>query len=66
MPCFCDIDKETLDRGRSIIKAHVEAIVQTLKQLDKEGDIRDHTTLLEQTHKLLDHLYTGECDERKS
>jgi hypothetical protein len=63
MPCFCDIDRETLDRGRKIIRAHIEAIVHTLKELHEAGDIRDHTSLLEQTHKLLDHLYTGKCDE---
>jgi hypothetical protein len=65
MPCLCDIvDNDALGHHRMIIKSYVEAIVKEMREIDKLRDLRG-ISILEETQKLIEHLYTGKCDERK-
>ena len=66
MPCLCDIvDNEALGQHRIVIKSYAMAIVAEMREINKLGDLRG-MSILEETLKLLEHLYTGKCDERKS
>jgi hypothetical protein len=60
MPCTCWYvpSKES----EQYIKSLCQQIVDKIKSLEKEGDPIGIS--ITDTKKLLDHLYTGECDER--
>lgn len=70
MPCFCWIDDKTLDEGRSQLRKHAKEMVKIMKKIDDAGHIppdKDELgsgCILNQTKKLIDHLYTGKCDEK--
>jgi hypothetical protein len=62
MPCFCEPDYEELNESQRIIRMHAQAIVDIIKSIV-------HPTCrypqeLTDAMKLIEHLYTGECDER--
>jgi len=60
MPCMCWYDPPEV--SKRFIKYHCELLVQEIKRLESEGDPLGIS--IESTKKLLDHLYTGECDEK--
>lgn len=62
MPCFCHYDPPEIDKFK--VKAYCKIIVKIIKQAEKIGDPVGLS--LEDVKKLLDHLYTGHCDESKS
>ena len=60
MPCMCWYEPSNADK--SDIKHHCVELVRIVKRLHKNGDPIGCT--LYDVKKLLDHLYSGECDER--
>jgi len=65
MPCICDIvDLDSLGRHRAKIKEYAIGIIAEMRKINELGDLRG-MSILDETLKLIDHLYTGKCDERK-
>ena len=60
MPCYCWY--EPAEASKILIKNACVAIVDEIKRLEKEGDPIGIS--LESAKKLLDHLYSGKCDEK--
>lgn len=59
MPCTCWYDPP--ERSKKFIKGHCEAIVDEVKRLRKDGD--PCGCEIEDVHKLIHHLYYGNCNE---
>ena len=62
MPCYCDLSNQQLDEVRRKIKEHAKAIVDQIKWASNPTS--RYPELLTDTLKLIEHMYTGECDER--
>ena len=60
MPCTCWYNPPEAEK--KLIKFRCEQIVRQIKDLEKHGDPIGIS--LESVKELLDHLYTGKCDER--
>jgi len=60
MPCMCYFTPEKEDQQK--IKNLCKELVDMVKRLEKIGDPIDCD--IKSIHKLIDHLYTGECDEK--
>lgn len=61
MPCFCTTPEEDLDVVQKKIREHMKIIVHKIKKTRSRG--YDPEMLLTDTHKLMDHLFFGKCDE---
>lgn len=62
MPCFCDPDKEEIDEARLLIRKKAQEICNIIHRVSHPTD--RYPLLLRDSMKLLEHLYTGECDEK--
>lgn len=60
MPCMCWYDPG--EEPKRLIKSHCQQIVDEIKRLEKDGD--PIGVSLADAKKLLEHLYTGTCNER--
>lgn len=60
MPCHCWYTPPK--ESERMIKNLCQLIVDEIKRLEKEGDPIGIS--IDNTKKLLDHLYIGECDEK--
>jgi len=63
MPCYCEPDDKELDKARLDIRNHVKQIVAIIKGMHHPTE--RYPEMVKDTMKLIDHLYTGECDEKK-
>lgn len=63
MPCYCEPDENELDRDRKILLSHAKEMVTIMKRMVHPTE--RYPQILIDTMKLLGHLYTGECDEKK-
>lgn len=63
MPCYCDPDKKELDEAQIQIRKRAIEIVDIIKGIVHPTD--RYPQQLTDAMKLLEHLYTGECDEKK-
>lgn len=61
MPCMCWYDPG--EEPKKEIKLHCEKIVEIIKQLELIGDPLGVS--LNDAQKLLEHLYTGKCEEKE-
>lgn len=61
MPCFCTSPEEDLDDAKKQIKEHMRKIIHQMNLLTARGF--DRELLLNDTHKLMDHMFFGKCDE---
>ncbi len=62
MPCYCEPDEKGLNEAQVFIKAHAQAIVDIIKGM--VHPTQRYPQELRDAMKLIEHLYTGECDER--
>lgn len=60
MPCTCWYDPG--EEPKRLIKLHCQEIVEVIKRLEQIGD--PIGVSLQDAQKLLEHFYTGKCDER--
>lgn len=60
MPCMCWYDPP--EESKKLIKEACQQIVNEVKRLEREGDPID--CRLHNVKELLDHLYTGKCEEK--
>jgi hypothetical protein len=60
MPCMCWYHHD--EKSLQFIKNCCQLIVNEIKALEKEGD--PIGCKLKDAQKLLEHLYTGKCDEK--
>lgn len=64
IPCYCEPDNEELDDAQISCKQRAAEIVEIIKRVSHPTD--RYPDLLRDTMKLIEHLYTGDCDERKN
>jgi hypothetical protein len=62
MPCYCDPDKKELDEAKAQIRKRAVEIVDIIKRITHPTD--RYTQELIYAMKLIEHLYTGDCDEK--
>ncbi len=62
MPCMCHYTPP--EASKRMIKGMCQQIVDEVKHLNKIGDPLGCS--IADIHKLIDHLYRGECDEKPS
>lgn len=60
MPCFCWFDPP--EKSKKLIKDHCQSIVDEIKRLEREGDPVGISII--DTKHLLEHLYSGKCNEK--
>jgi hypothetical protein len=62
MPCWCAPDDKELNDAQVKIREHAEEICRII------GSVTHPTSrypeMLKDSMKLLEHIYTGECDEK--
>jgi hypothetical protein len=63
MPCFCDASNEEMDHVKKDIKHLSLEIVDHIKRVSHPTS--RYPELLKDTLKAIEHMYTGECDERQ-
>jgi hypothetical protein len=61
MPCFCTTPEEDLEDAQKAIKELMRKIVHEMNCTRARG--YDPAILLNDTHKLMDHMFYGKCDE---
>lgn len=61
MPCMCWYDPP--EASKKLLKHLCVSIVEELYRLSRDGDPMGYE--IQDIHKLLDHLYTGKCNEKK-
>lgn len=62
MPCYCEPDERELNQAQIKIKAYAHEIVEIIRGIVHPTD--RYPQELKDAMKLLEHLYTGECDEK--
>jgi hypothetical protein len=62
MPCFCTGPEEDLDQAKVEIKRHMKDIIEQINSVRIRG--YDPEVVLMETHKLMDDLYFGKCQEK--
>jgi hypothetical protein len=62
MPCYCDPSDEELDESRKKIRFNANEIVKEIKRVTNPTCIYPQELI--DAMKLIEHLFTGECDER--
>lgn len=62
MPCYCEPDDKELDEAKKAIRKHAEEIVKIIKGI--VHPTQRYPQELKDAMKLVEHLYTGECDEK--
>lgn len=61
MPCFCTTPEEDLEDAQKAIKKMMIEMIHEMKLVRARGF--DPEVLLKDTHKLMDHMFYGKCDE---
>jgi hypothetical protein len=62
MPCYCEPDEKELNDAQQKIRFHAIEIVKQIRFMAYPPD--RYPQELKDAMKLIEHLYTGECDER--
>lgn len=62
MPCYCEPDDSELNEAQIKIRNHAQEIVDSIKSIVHPS--QRYPQELVDAMKLLEHLYTGECDEK--
>jgi hypothetical protein len=62
MPCYCDPSLEELDESRKKIRIYAEAIVYEIRNM--VHPTQRYPQELVDAMKLIEHLFTGKCDEK--
>lgn len=62
MPCFCTEPEEDLDQEKIEIRRLMKLVIEHIKSVRIRG--YDPEVILMETHKLMDDLYFGRCQEK--